>query len=154
MGKPSTSVDLISKHLTKAEKQQRQEQEQLLKGNSDNISPPDHLTDNQVKIFNYIKGELEASKILVNLDSFILSLCAIALDRLQFIEDRVNKNPTLIMQNQLMSAKDKYTKDFYRCCSELSLSPQSRAKLANINKEVKENNEDPVLKAMRDDDEE
>ena len=45
-----------------------------------------------------------------------------------------------------MSAKDKYTKDLYRCCSELSLSPQSRAKLANINISVK--NENPLIKLL------
>ena len=48
-----------------------------------------------------------------------------------------------------MSAKDKYTKDLFRCCSELSLSPQSRAKLGNINVQASKDNEDPLLKVLR-----
>ncbi|WP_097025412.1 phage terminase small subunit P27 family [Clostridium peptidivorans] len=154
MARPSKNVNLMSKHLTKEEIENRQEQEEQLKGKADNIEPPNYLNDNQAKLFNYIKNELEESKLLSNLDVYILSSCVIAIDRLQFIESKINKNPGLIMQNQIMSAKDKYTKDFYRCCNELSLSPQSRAKLGNINLQAQKQKEDPVLKALREDDEE
>ena len=51
-----------------------------------------------------------------------------------------------------MSAKDKYNKDFFRCCNELSLSPQSRAKFGNLTLQAKEKEEDPLLAALRDDD--
>lgn len=154
MARPCKNVNLMSKHLTKEEIESRQEQEEQLKGKADNIEPPNYLNDNQAKLFNYIKNELEESKLLSNLDVYILSSCVIAIDRLQFIESKINKNPGLIMQNQIMSAKDKYTKDFYRCCNELSLSPQSRAKLGNINLQAQKEKEDPVLKALREDDEE
>ena len=49
-----------------------------------------------------------------------------------------------------MSAKDKYTKSFFRCCNELCLSPQSRAKMANINLQGKEDS--PLIKLLNDDD--
>jgi len=39
-------------------------------------------------------------------------------------------------------------KTFYRCCNELSLSPQSRAKLGNINLQSKQEEEDPLLKVI------
>jgi|SRR3712207_2049619 len=144
----------MSKHLTKEEKQKREEAEESLKGRSDNINPPNYLSKNQRMLFNYIKDELEESKLLNNLDIYILSTCVIAIDRLQFIEDKINNSPRLLMQNQIMSAKDKYTKDLYRCCNELSLSPQSRAKLANINLQAKQDKEDPLLQILREDDEE
>ncbi|NFE32060.1 phage terminase small subunit P27 family, partial [Clostridium botulinum] len=38
-------------------------------------------------------------------------------------------------------------------CNELSLSPQSRAKLGNLALNNKEEQEDPLLKALREDDE-
>ena len=53
-----------------------------------------------------------------------------------------------MLNSQLMGSKDKYTKDFYRCCNELSLSPQSRAKLANINLTAEKENKDPALKVI------
>ena len=76
----------------------------------------------------------------------------IAIDRLQEIESMINDDFELIKNASLMSAKDKYTKDLYRCCNELSLSPQSRAKLANINLQAKQNEEDPLVKLLAGDD--
>ena len=45
--------------------------------------------------------------------------------------------------------KDSYDKDFYRCCNELCLSPQSRAKIANVNLNTRNAEEDAVIKALR-----
>jgi phage terminase small subunit len=39
-------------------------------------------------------------------------------------------------------------KEFFRCCNELSLSPQSRAKLASINVNAEINKEDPLLRIL------
>ena len=50
----------------------------------------------------------------------------------------------------LVRTKDSYTKAFFRYCNELSLSPQSRAKLANINLQAS-NEENPLIKALMDD---
>lgn len=149
MGRPSKNVSLISKHLTKEEIQRRSEQENVSKGARDKILPPGYLNENQVEIFNYIVNELEESQILGNLDVFILATCAISINRLQEIEAKINEKFGLIANNTIMAAKDKYSKDFYRCCNELSLSPQSRAKLANINQNKKD--DDPLLNALKDD---
>lgn len=149
MGRPSKNVSLMSKHLTKEEKMRRIERENTSKGDRDKICPLAYLNDKQVEIFNYIVDELEESEILGNLDVFILSTCAISIDRLQEIESKINEKFGLIANNTIMSAKDKYSKDFYRCCNELSLSPQSRAKLANMNQNKKD--DDPLLNALKDD---
>lgn len=148
MARPSKSVKTMSKNLTKEEKQTRLETEEKLKGGADKITPPTHLTAKQKKIFKYIVEELNASGILGNLDIYILGTCAICIDRLQEIEKKINKNINLIMDKDLMNAKDKYTKDFFRCCNELCLSPQSRAKLGNINLQVKQQQEDPLLQVL------
>lgn len=149
MGRPAKNVELLSKHLTKEEKKKRQEMENQYNVSNDKVIAPEYLTDKQVEIFNYIVYELKESGIVGNLDVFILATCAIAIDRLQEIETRINQKFGLISNNTIMAAKDKYGKDFYRCCTELSLSPQSRAKLANINMNKKE--DDPLLEALKDD---
>ena len=139
---------------TKEEIQNRIENEDKLKGNSDKINPPDYLNKNQADLFNYIKNELEESKLLSNLDVYILTKCVISIDRLQFIEKKVNDNPRLLsVQNPLMSNKKNYDADFFRCCNELSLSPAARAKLGNINLLAEIDKEDPVKKALRGEDE-
>lgn len=149
MARPSKSVETMSKHLTKDEIRIRSENQNKLKGNSDNIIPSQELNENQLFLFDFIKDELRKSGILSNLDTFILTKCVISIDRLQYIEKIINNKPQTILNKDLMSAKDKYDKDFYRCCNELSLSPQSRAKIANINKEAIDKEEDPVIRALK-----
>ena len=149
MARPSKSVETMSKHLTKDEIRIRSENQNKLNGNSDNIIPSQELNENQLFLFNFIKDELRDSGILSNLDTFILTKCVISIDRLQYIEKIINDKPQAILNKDLMSAKDKYDKDFYRCCNELSLSPQSRAKIANINKEAIDKEEDPVIRALK-----
>ena len=67
---------------------------------------------------------------------------------IQQIEKKMIENDDLIADKTLLTAKEKYTKEFFRCCNELCLSPQSRAKLSNINVQTKKNEDDPLLKAL------
>ena len=68
------------------------------------------------------------------------------------IEKQANENPGLLITNGYKSARDMYSKDFFRCCNELCLSPQSRAKLSisNLNKQP----EKKTLKDILGDDDE
>lgn len=155
MGRPCKVVDSQSRHSTKEEIEERKAAEESIKSLDDKIHiPPEYLSENQKQIYGFIIEELKRTGILTNLDVYILSTCAIAVDRLQTIETIINKNIGSLLNKDLMSTKDKYSKDLYRCCNELSLSPQSRAKLGNLALENKEKEEDPVVKALREDDEE
>lgn len=148
MARPAKAINTQSRHNTKEEIAKRQEVETKLKGSSDKISPPAYLTREQKTLFMYIVKELDASGILGNLDIFILSTCAIAIDRLQSIEKQINANISLLGDRALMSANEKYTKDLYRCCSELSLSPQARAKIGSINVQAEMKAKDPLLEIL------
>jgi len=148
MARPAKSVNTMSKNLTNEEKEIRAKTEEKLKGGADKISPPKHLNKEQKKIFRNIVKELEGSEILGNLDIYILSTCSIALDRMQEIEKTINENPSLIRDKDLRLANDKYTKDFFRCCNELSLSPQSRAKIGNLSLQKQQEEQDPLLKVL------
>lgn len=148
MARPSKSINVMSKHLTKEEIEIRKNTESKLKGNADKIKPPSNLTLSQKKIFKYIVSELEASGILSNLDIPILVTVARAIDRLNYIEKAIDEDMTLLYNNQFMSTKDKYTKDLYRCCNELCLSPQARAKMGNIALEQAQQEQDPLLKIL------
>ena len=154
MARPCKSAALNSKKMSKKEREERIEAEKKLRGNNDKINAPEHLTDNQVAIFDFIVEELSASDILGNVDIYMVATCAIAIDRINQIEELINGNSELLLNKTLLSAKDKYTKDFFRCSSELSLSPQARAKVNNINQKAKEDAEDPLLKILFGDDNE
>ena len=151
MSRPCKSAKVLTKSSqTKAEIENRIKNEEKLKGGDDNIAPPSYLSKSQKLIFNYIIEQLKSSGILGNLDVYILSQCAICINRLQVIEKLINKDINNMFNKDVLSAKDKYTKEFFRCCNELSLSPQSRAKLSNINLQTKQQQTDPLLQVLKD----
>ena len=144
MARPCKSAKVLTEcSQTKEEINTRIEKEELIRGKADKLVPSMDLTETQLYLFNFIVGELKAS------ETFLLTKAAIAIDRLHFIEGLVNKNQKLLFNKDIMSKKDSYDKDFYRCCNELCLSPQSRAKIANININTKNAEEDAVVKALR-----
>lgn len=145
MARPCKSIDVMSKNLTNEEKEARKQAEEKLKGGNDKIKPPAYLGKEAKKIFKYIVIELQDSGILTNLDVYILASCANAIARIQAAEKLLNDD---LLNKDALKVKDSYMKEFFRCCNELSLSPQSRAKLANINVQAKEQKEDPLLKVL------
>ena len=151
MARPCKPASLLTEcSQTKAEIQTRIDNEKKLKGDSSNLKPPKHLSKEQKKIFKEIVKKLEASQILSDKDVYLLSEFSVSIDRLQEIERRINEEPGLLFDQKVMSTKDKYTKIFFRGCNELGFSPQSRAKIANIN--MQEEKENPLLKVLMDDD--
>lgn len=154
MARPCKPASLLTdKSQTKAELSERERIEKKLRGDRVHITCPGDLTPAQKKIFRRIVKELSGSDILGSLDNYLLRTTAISIDRLQLIEGMINEEPALLRSTPLMSSKDKYTKDFFRCCNELGLSPQSRAKFANL---MSAKAEDPLIAALsaEDDDEE
>lgn len=149
MARPAKAASTRTGNMTKNEKNDRVEQENRIRGEDNALIPPDYLTNKQKSLFNYIVEHLKTAEILGNLDAFILAQAAISIDRLSYIEDSINKDAALLFDSKFMASKDKYTKDFFRCCNELSLSPQSRAKLAN---QFVQSKKDPLLEALADDD--
>lgn len=152
MGRPAMSAKVTAKHLSDAEMKSKLAAEERLRGKADRLRPPKYLTASQKKIFRFIVSELQESGVLGNLDVYVLAECSIALDRMQEIESQINSDFSMIASQSLMSAKDKYTRSFFRCCNELCLSPQSRAKIGNINLTAAEEN--PLLKILSEEEEE
>lgn len=150
MARPAMSTKVTSKHLTNDEKNTRIEIENKLKGSVDKLKPPSYLTSSQKNIFKFIVKNLESSGILGNLDVFVLSECSICIDRMQSIEKRINDEPELLSNSSLIATKDRYAKNFQRYCNELCLSPQARAKIANLNLQADDKN--PLLEGLLNDD--
>lgn len=150
MARPAMSAKVSSKKLGEAKKTAKLETEEKLRGNADSIKPLSHLTDEQVEIFNFIVCELEKSDILSNLDSVVLSDCAVCIDRLSEVEKTMNEEPDKRFDGALLKARTVYAKDFQRYCNELCLSPQSRAKIANLSMQAETKN--PLLDILSDGD--
>jgi phage terminase small subunit len=149
MSRPTKSINVSVGERTKAEKQARLNYENKLKGKSDKLKPSSYLSTAQQKIFNEIVEEMRNAEILGNVDLFLLNTFAIAIDRLRMIEQRINEDFNLIMNRDYMICREKYSKDFFKCCQELSLSQVSRAKMKVLALEEKETTTDPLLTILK-----
>lgn len=151
MGRPSKAVTTMTGVITKEEEERRRKNEEALKGGKDKVNKaPAWFSKEQKKIRKELVKELE--KILTNIDCYILDQAVISISRLREIEMKINENPDELTQKTLISAKKQYANEFFRCCSELSMSPQSRAKLANSLPVVKEK-KNPLSVLLEDDNE-
>jgi P27 family predicted phage terminase small subunit len=130
MARPAKSARVKTGTITKEEEAQRLELEDKLRGKNDKLVPPLYLTESQMEIFNYIMAELQEADILGNLDLFILAQTAIAVDRLQELDRQANQDKSRLFENAFRQARAEASKEYFRCCNELCLSPQSRAKLS------------------------
>lgn len=160
MARASLPVALQKAHLTKEEIQEREEQEEKLKGNDDLVySLPKSLKSKAEKdLYIFLVEELKASGILNNLDIQILIQTVDSIIKMQKANNAINKYGLVIkktdgtlQKNPAVTIYKEYQSIFYQCCMSLGLSPSARAKLGAINIKAKEDEEDPVKKAMRGD---
>ena len=151
MARPTKAAAVVSGTYRKDVIQSRIKNEDKLKGSDVKLKPPKYLSDSQKKIFRFIVKLLEPSGILGSLDIYVLTECSICIDRMQELESAMNNSG--VIDPALVKTKDTYTRAFFRYCNELSLSPQSRAKLANLQLSQNEE-ENPLLKVLADDDDE
>lgn len=130
-------IDTKSGVITKEEEERRRKNEEALKGEKDKVNKaPAWFSKEQKKIRKELVKELE--KVLTNIDCYILDQAVVAISRLREIDKKINENPDKLTEKALISAKKEYASEFFRCCNELSMSPQSRAKLATALPAVKE----------------
>lgn len=150
MARPAKLIETQSRHNTKNEVEKRKKAEEMLRGTGTS-SPPYPLSNNQLDIFNRIKFVYEDTNLLGELDGFILAEAAVVIDRLQQLEQMINNNSSLLLDNDVMRIRKEYTQNFFRICNELSLSPQSRAKIGSIALSKNEEKNDVLLKILKGD---
>lgn len=148
MGRPAKSINSKVSHDTKEEIEIRQEAEKKLRGKSNRLTPPKYLTQEQKKIFRYIVTNLKEAEVLGNLDIYILSMTAVTIGNLIELDRAINFETNTALRLKMMATRDKYTKDFFRCCNELSLSPQARAKLSITDVKNSKENKNPLLAVL------
>ena len=142
MARPAKAINTNSMKMSKKERKEREENEEKLRGDNNKIKPFSYLTKRQKAIFKDILNNLN-KEILSNLDTYLLNQTAITIERLESIEKAINEANKVTDEDSkikdkldaktiinLKSVRDMYSKDFFRCCNELSLSPQARAKIS------------------------
>ena len=148
MERPKIAQDLKNSHQSNAEIERVKEEEEKLKCGNDKIFPPEYLNEEQAELFKIIVSELEPADILANLDVYTLANAAVSINRIQIIDQSINKNKSLLLNKTVMSARKDAETAFFRYCNELCLSPQSRAKLAGLNATKQNINEDELINVL------
>lgn len=152
MARPAKSISAKTGQISKEEKQKREAVENSLKGGEVDLTPPRHLSAAQKKIYRFILEQLEESKLLGQLDVFILSRTAITIDRLNVMDKKAKKEPDIIYNNNFRLAQGQATQEFFRCCNELCLSPQARAKLSVAAAKASEPQKKTLMDILAEDD--
>ena len=148
MARPCKAINTQSRHNTKDEIKSREDTENKLRGLADKIKPPKNLTNSQKKIFKYIVNELKDSNILSNLDIYLLEKASKTIDRLQYIENKLDEDIDNLYDKELMKRRKEFSQEFFRICNELSLSPQSRSKIGSLILNANKDKQDPILSIL------
>ena len=146
------AVALSRKHLTREEREIREQTEARLKGEDLQSTPPRELSADQKKIYKWLYKELKPARILSRLDLPTMKNACIVIDRLAKIDiiiERImsEEKIDLKMLNQFHKIRTDYFGQFIRITTELCLSPTARAKIGTL--AVTSSQEtDPLLKAL------
>lgn len=144
--------------LTKAEKEAREKAEQKYKGVGNAVykCPSDLVSKREKKLYKFIVNQLKSSGILNDLDIEIIKStvsCVINMnDANEFIKEHgtviTDENGKLYKNPGVNVYKDYHTM-YLSNSIRLGLTPSDRAKLSVIDMKNKQEEEDPLLKALR-----
>ena len=148
MAKPRVPMALQKKKVSKAEREKREKMEMELRGNNDKLKPPRNLTKGAKKYFKEIVTNLEESRLLGNGDIGIVTITAMTRDKIDRLEMLIQASSDIEEIKSLMRLQSALNKDLKGLYNDLGLSPTSRSRLASMQVEKQEQEEDPFLKAL------
>lgn len=146
---------------SKEQLKERAKMEEALKGNVDQFkNVPDHLDDLAQQYYRFLVSELEISDILSNLDIPLLEQTADCLSKTRQADEILNSDGIIISvtdkygnitlkEHPAVNVKQKYLNQFRAMSQQLGLSPASRAQLAGMKIDQKNDEEDPLLQLLQ-----
>ena len=162
MSRPRVSASVKrGKSESKAQLKKRQEIEEALKGNDDQIEViPSYLTAEEKIYYKWLLDELRATNVISNLDQPLIEQVANILYVMRMADDDIRKNGLMVksfdkygnekmIENPCVKIKLNYQSKYTTLCGQLPLSPASRASLAGKKQTEIEEAQDPVLQLLR-----
>jgi P27 family predicted phage terminase small subunit len=142
MPKRAKPTAINSKHLTKAEKEQRQKAENVITADLP-PEPPDELSNERKNIYRFIYNALSDSGLIKLLDIETILQACITIDRLHEIDTQIDQEG---LNKNLLSLKDQLFKQYLKIADLLCMSPSARAKLGTLTTNKKE--KDPLIELL------
>ena len=142
MARPRKTLAATKKNLTKAEIEQKQEQEERIKIDRENLTAPNYLTEKAKAEFERVVREAKKIEIFDNLDLSILAIYSSAYAQYLEITEEIQKMDQAYRYitednkiSPLINAQDKIIKQIMTCSSKLGLATTDRLKLIVPKKE-------------------
>lgn len=142
MARPRKTLAATKKNLTKAEIEQKQEQEERIKIDRENLTAPKYLTEKAKAEFERVVREARKIEIFDNLDLSILAIYSSAYAQYLEITEEIQKMDQAYRYitednkiSPLINAQDKIIKQIMTCSSKLGLATTDRLKLIVPKKE-------------------
>lgn len=146
------------KSETKEHLEARAKIEEEMSGNTDRLyDVPEILDDLGKDYYLFILHEMEDSGILSNLDIPIVQQTADCLSKMDQADEILkehgsllyitydNRGNEVLKEHPMVGTKQKYLSQFRALCTQLGLSPSSRASLSEAKMQKEKNSEDPLL---------
>lgn len=158
--KPAGLVNLETAKISKEELEQRKRSEELLKGSDDRIyKSPSWLCELGKQDYMKLVNDLKNLNILTNVDITVVAIVADAQAKMHqinevikeegmFITKLSDRGSENIVEHPATKLYKQYNDIYKKYLSELGLSPSSRAKLGALNQQVKEDEQDQLLKIL------
>lgn len=162
MAMPSKPGSLqTGNNQTKKQKLEQHNVEMMLKGKEDMVyMVPEHLDTMAKDYYRFIIEELKHSGVLANIDIPLLEQTADCLSKLRQCDDMINTlglfyeeedryGHKRVVENVAVKTKMNLLTKYREFCTQLGLSPSSRAALASKKIEAKEAEEDPLIQILK-----
>lgn len=153
-GRPAKALVAKTGTILKDEENIRRAAEEAIRGNGENVEPPKHLNAAEKKVFRYIRDHLASADLVGGLDIYMIAETAVTIVKIAEIDKKLHKRDMSVTeQKSLITSRSTLMKDFFRGCSELSMSPQARAKIsiAAVQAVEAKSKKDPLLEALNGD---
>lgn len=130
-------------------------------GDSDDVkNVPDYLTDEEKIYYSWLIKEIEISGIITNIDKPLIEQVANCLYIMRQCDDHIRQNGILVRkvdrygnvedkENPSIKVKLNYQTKYAALCNQLGLSPAARSALAGRQLEAKQQEEDPLVQALK-----
>ena len=144
-------IGLKQGKIAKDQIKARIDAEEKLKGDPIAAAAPTRLTENGVMIYNKLLTSFPKD-FLTSSDSHTLEIVANSLDMMQTAQEDINSRGELLAddsENPSIRIYERYSKIFNTFGSKLGMSPKDRAALAIIMTTQAADDEDPLLKALK-----
>lgn len=160
MARPRKNLTALQGSHTKEEMQNRLEHEERIRGNNDNLTPPDFIKEDLValKKFNQLVEELRVADILSNVDMDLLAVycdcwskyveATKMLSAQNLVELQESKNGFSKDQNPYIKVQNTYSDKLVKLSALFGLSPACRSKIAHLKPSDKHKKIDPLTELI------